>query len=252
MRLSTSLSAVTAFCFLASAPFASATVINTLQLSASSGGGSITVTTNTISFTPGLGNCGANPCDAGVNPGSTMTYNGGILVNGTYNAFIGNLVFSPPSVPNPFIAVYTGGGTDVINFSLGNFVAPSVTNGTNCAGTTDGQTCVTYVGSPFTLQAKAGGSGTGGLATIVSLGLNGTVTDVATGQISNFTGSFSQTLDNLAPVQVQALFPSAASTNSIQTGFTGSFTATATPEPGSLFMAFGGLLVLAGAVRRRK
>jgi len=177
-----------------------------------------------------------------------------ILVATSYNAIMGDATLVPPNVQQPWIMIDTPGGTDVIEFTLQGFFAPVTDNGTNCstAVTTAGKTCTPYATSPFTLQAISGGQGAAGLGTIVSLSAFGLVKDVTTGQISNFTGKLSQTLNDKAPQDVQAIFPNANAPGSITTGFTGSFTASTVPEPGSAFLGLGGLLLLVGAYRRKK
>jgi len=263
MRLSTSLSAVTAVCFLAAAPFASATVINTVQLSAASGGGQVTVSATSISFhAGGFGVCpqnnaapyndGTNFCDASVSGGNMMFGPANnTLVTTSFNAIIGDAVGN--TVQQPWIMIDDSVGNARIEFFLQGFNTPVTDKGTNCAGVTAGQTCVAFVGSPFTLQGVSGGTGTNGLQTAVTLSAFGLVEDMTTLTFSAFSGSFSQTIADMAPVDLQTLIPNANSTNSKTTGFTGSFTATIVPEPGTVFMmAFGGLFMLAGAARRRR
>jgi hypothetical protein len=266
---------VTGICALVAAAVASATVINTVQLSAASGGGQVTVTNNNITFSPGsFGNCPQNNaapysdstsfCDASVS-GGNMMYGAAnnIAVTTSFNAIIGDLVFAPPAVQQPFImidctTVATGcaaSGTDVIELALGGVTTPVTDNGTNCAGTTAGKTCVAFAASPFKLLANNGGSGTGGLSTTVTLSIFGTATDKTTGQVDAFTGTLSQTLNNMAPVDVQNLFAPGgvpSQTAFITTGFTGSLTASIVPEPNAGLLGFAGLLLLGGAYRRKK
>lgn len=244
---------------------ASATVMNTVQLSAASGGGQITITAEGIKFTPGgFGVCpqnnaapysdGTTFCDASVS-GGTMTYGvGNTLVNTTYNAVIGDATLSPISVQQPWIIIDTSLGTDVIELTLQGVNAPATNNGTNCsiAVTIAGRTCTNFNGSPFTLEAAPGGSGLGSLGTIVSLSVFGTAKDVTTGQVSNFNGKITQSINDLSPQEVQSLIPSAASNGAITTGFTGSITAAAVPEPTSMFLMSGGLLLLVGSYKRRQ
>lgn len=253
-------------CLIAAASLASATVMNTVQLSAASGGGQIKVTATGVTFTPGtFGVCpqnnaapfndGTNFCDASVS-GGNMTFGAtNTLVGVTYNAIIGDATLAPVSVQQPWIMIDNALGVDVIEMTLQGVNAPATDDGTNCSVlvTISGKTCTPFAGSPFTLQAIGGGSGLGGLATIVSLSVFGVAKDVTTGQLSNFTGKITQSINNLSPQEVQAIIPTAASTGSIVTGFTGSISAeAAVPEPMSMFLSAGGLLLVIGSYRRRR
>jgi len=234
---------------MALAPMASATVVGTLATSASIGGG-VTVTPDTITW-----NVGKDGTDFSVNTGTNLTYDGGTPVAIGDEGMLKDLVRPPASPPTilPLDAFMTINGTPV-DFVLDGFTPPSPTNGTACSSLASGQTCVVDGTSPFLLQATSG-TGTGGLGTEVTLTVFGTVTD-GTSPDSNWIGSFSETVSNLSPGQIQAMFTGpGASTAAITTGHTGNFTAivaNTVPEPSTAFLGLSGLLMAAGLVRRRR
>jgi len=239
-------------------PFASADVMGTVQTSAASGGGSVTITNDSITFSPGsVGICPQNAaapfndgttfCDFSVS-GGNMTYGAGstLAVTTSYNGTFGDITLSPVSIQQPFAIFNNAAGTEVVQFDLTSILSASTTNGTNCASALAGQTCSTLAGSPFSLLAIGGGSGTGGEGTILSMSVVGTALDLTDGSNGFFSGKFSETIDNLAPVDVQNLLNG---NGSLTTGSTASFTATL-PEP-TVFGSATWLLV-AGLFFRRK
>jgi hypothetical protein len=82
----------------------------------------------------------------------------------------------------------------------------------------------------------------------VSFSVNGTVRRLSTGETSKFDGIFTA---NFIGTNYQALFAALNAGLTISTPYSGTFIATAVPEPATLSLALGGLLVLVGAGFRR-
>jgi hypothetical protein len=263
MKVSTRLLAVLATCALA-APFASATFVGNLQTSAGNGG--VTVTDSTIMFIPQTSSnlCPTvNTCDFSVSPGGVNSYGpgGSLTVNTSDNGTIGNLTVNQLP-PNPFLVIYNAAGTPQIDFSLTNVADPTPTDGTNCAGISNpadvGHSCVAFIGSPFLITTLLNPDNS--IGSSISITLSGVANDLIGGGMSNYHGSLSQNITFDSPGMVQSTFcgtqtnfSTPCSTNgSITTGHTGSFTASAVPEPTSAFLGLSGLLMVAGLYRRRR
>lgn len=228
---------------MALAPMASATVTGNLN----TGSGCATVTVNATSILWGSCTQGTPP-DATANfvvgGATTMTYGAGTpvpigdpghLIN-LFNA----LSVAPPPTTLPLDLFMTVDGTP-LDFVL-NTIGPGPSN-TNCAGLSDFQTCAASAGSPFSLQLQPGGQ------TAVSLAVSGIVYDNPghTGG-SNWNGSFTTQL-NETPSQIQSTINAGGSVTSTHSG---SFIATAVPEPSTAFLGLSGLLIGAGLIRRRR
>jgi hypothetical protein len=189
---------------------------------------------------------------------STLTYDSGTpLVAGTLGTFS-----DASSLPvDPFM---TFQGTP-LDFTLLGFVPGDTTDPNDCSGAvTNGASCSILLApgfvSPVVLTFLGG-------QTIASLGLFGTVTD-GSGVTSDWTGSLSTTLNGdlsqytsnpnasgaATPVNIAAYFmqnPGGAFTSSNSGTFSAAIISP-TPEPSTWALMFGGLLVGAGVVSRRK
>ena len=97
--------------------------------------------------------------------------------------------------------------------------------------------------SPLNLQNVGGGGST------ASFAVGGIARNIATGETSNFTGTFTAQI----PEPFQNLIADVEAGKTITNTYSATFTVSAAPvpEPGSMFMMLGGLLV-AGSVGLRK
>jgi hypothetical protein len=99
--------------------------------------------------------------------------------------------------------------------------------------------------SAFNLQNLTADSST------ASLTLAGTARTISTGEISNFTGTFSATFNDLSFQELLAqLCPTAECTGTVQTPYSATFSVTVVPEP-SFSVMVGGLLLGFGVFGRR-
>jgi hypothetical protein len=207
-------------------PAASASVIGTFSVANCTGDG-VTVTLTSIDFLPAGGGTGC--IETGT--GTSVVFSGGTLgvgVAGTINDLPvnGNTGFMMfPSAPGLFFDLVTLG--------------PGPSN-TNCASLTTGQSCAVAVGSPFILTKQIAG-------TSITLSVSGTARDAISSN-SIWMGSFTTQFPGLSPGTIQTtILGGGAETNT----FSGSFIASAVPEPFTLAMIGGGLIALASFRKRR-
>ncbi len=148
----------------------------------------------------------------------------------------GSIKDLPPGSLNDFM---TFTGNPDLHFDLQG-IGPGPGN-TNCAALAPFESCAAFAGSAFALTLAADG-----VQTTVSLRAFGIVTD--TTGAANWNGSFSVTIPDLTPAQIQALINGGGSITSTDSG---SFTLTAIPEPATVAMTGMALMALGLARRRR-
>jgi hypothetical protein len=233
---------------MALAPMASATVTGTLFTGVASNE-NVTVTSTTISWHPTTPSPNFN-----VNNTTTLQADGATITatQGTLKDLDANTTVFPL---DKFLS-FVGANTDVDFTLLG--IGPGNAN-TDCSTATlapTNGTCSAFAGSPFLLTYNGGN-------TSVSLHVFGTVTDTS-GIVTNWDGAFTQTL-TVAPEVIQrdfvggctasdatALAPYGGCSGAITDTHSGTFTATAVPEPSTAFLGLSGLLMAAGLIRRRR
>lgn len=260
MNLEARILAKVASITLLTAACGSATVIGNLFTGSS---GTVTVSLNSVIFNNDPAAIGGGNSD--VATGTNLAFagcSGALNSPGCLQTQEGITVLSPftaASVPsNNFL---TFAAHPQLVFSVTG-VGPGSGN-TNCATAVNpGDSCSVFAGSPILLTVLSSTS------TLASLAVQGKASD--TGQAglptgTNYNGGFSQTLTNLlpngtlpTPENIQLYFcPSGTCTagdfqsgKSITSSQSGSFFATAVPEPGVLStVAVGLLLVLVGRAR---
>jgi hypothetical protein len=170
--------------------------------------------------------------------GTSLSYSGGTLLPGV-TGNIQDLTIGGGTVDN-FMTFPT---TPPLDFVLTAFV-PQTANSVSCAAATvDGNTCIPVAGSPFLLTNL----GTGNVG--VSLEAIGYIVDA--GVTSYWSGSFTTQLiaAGMTPLVVQTEIGQGQSISSTQSG---TFILTTTPEPFTLPLIGGGLMVLAMIGKKRK
>ncbi len=211
-----------------------ASPIGQLNIANCSGGG-VSVTATTITWFP-VGTVAGTGCiNTGL--GTSVAFLGGTLGAGVAGN-IKNLTAGGGTVDQ--FMMFTGVSTPtVMDFMLTGLPAATATNGTNCASTTLGQSCVTFAGSPFLLTNL-------GANTAVSLTALGTVSD-ANG-LSNWSGAYTtQLTQTVTSIQTTILAGgSVSSTYSAQFGVT----IAGIPEPVTALLISSGLIAL-GLLKRR-
>jgi hypothetical protein len=244
-------------------PNASATVMGTL-LSGSTG--TVTASLNSVIFNPdpaAIGVCAPSACNSDVATSTSLTFTGGPLVTGEGIRVNNNdLTLSAPSAADANTFLTFAAHPNLV-FSIAWPPGPGSAN-TNCAtANSNGLSCSVFAGSPGVLTYLNG-------HTVVSLGVVGKASDAGLGGLaagSNYTGGFSQTFTDIlpngtapTPQNIQLYFcPSGtctaadfASGRSLTSSQSGSFTASAVPEPQTTALVLGGLLVLLGRVGMRR
>ncbi|MEO8369707.1 MAG: PEP-CTERM sorting domain-containing protein [Candidatus Solibacter sp.] len=236
--------------------YAFASPIGTLGIGSS---GVVNATLTSILFTadPGaLGVCPGAPCNGDVNTGTTLTFSGGSLTTNEGILINGGLPFGTPppgsaGTFNPFLQFAMNPG--LLFFISGVDPGSSVLN---CAGLTNGQSCsINVAGTPSPVLLTRNGTNTN-----VSISLFGVAVD-ASGS-SNWTGGFSATIPNQTPLQIEQFFcgadaictaAEAAASPTLEVRSTsGSFFATAVPEPNTTVLLGAGLILLSLTLRRMK
>jgi hypothetical protein len=207
---------------------ASATPVGSLTTNGCPGN-QVVVTATTIDWDPAGTGAGCI-----VTGGSTnIAYAGGTLLTNVTGT-IKDLPAGPFPVPDFMVFA----GHPLLHFNLSG-LGPGPGN-TNCAALLDFESCAVFAGSPFGLQRQ-------GTQTAVFLGVFGFATD-GTLPDSAWQGSFSVTISNLTPAQIQTIILGGGSVTSTHAG---NFTVTALPEPASLLMVGLGLAGL-GLYSKRK
>jgi hypothetical protein len=244
-------------------PNASATVMGTL-LSGSTG--TVTATLTSVVFNPdpsAIGVCALGPCNSDVATSTSLSFTGGPLAVGEgIHVNNNDLSLTAPSAADASTFLTFAAHANLV-FSITWPPGPGSSN-TNCAtANANGLSCSVFAGSPGVLTYQNG-------HTVVSLGVAGKVSDTGVAGLaagSNYTGGFSQTYTNLlpngalpTPQNIQLYFcPSGTCTaadfssgRSLTSSQSGSFTASAVPEPQTTALVLGGLLVLLGRVGMRR
>jgi len=234
-----------------------ATPVGTLGIGSA---GVVNATLTSITFTPDIsanGACPGAPCNGSVNTGTTLQFFGGPLTPGDGILINGGFAFGTPPPPgatifNPFLQFANHPN---LMFFISGVDAGSAN--TNCAGLANGQSCSIQTGpvvSPVILTRN-------GTNTNVAISLFGIATD-GVGLSSNWGGGFSATLPNTTPLEIVQFFCGAdancsageiANSPNLEVRSTsGSFFATAIPEPNTPAMLGGGLILLSLGLRRFK
>jgi hypothetical protein len=248
---------------------ASATVINTLLTGST---GTVTASLNSVIFNndPSAlpsGTCTTTlgrGCNSDVATSTSLSFIGGPLAVGE-GIYVNNndLTLTAPSAADANTFLTFASHPNLV-FSIIWPPGPGSSN-TNC-GTANGNglSCSVFAGSPGVLTYLNG-------HTVVSLGVFGKASDTGVAGLaggSTYIGGFSQTFTDIlpngtapTPQNIQLYFcPSGTCTaadftsgRSLTSSQSGSFTASAVPEPATISMSLlGGLLVALGSLRRRK
>jgi hypothetical protein len=222
---------------------ASASVFGTVTENACGGGG-VTVTATTITWLPPSAGDSTRGCDITGAATGVFWSGGGSLGPGVTGAIKNLTSPGPPSVDQFMVWPWPGPVLDYVLTGLGPG-SPNVGAAACAAASSNAAlTCSVVPGSPFILNL----SGTS--STSVTLAAFGTVADPNNpSQISNWLGGFSVTIAGSKPIDVYNQF---VSLGNITTGQQGQFTATATPEPGTITMLLVGGALIAVSLRTRR
>jgi hypothetical protein len=203
--------------------------------------GSVAVTTDMIDFLPTGGGTG----DFGVDP---FTQTGSFIPLAGTTGTIKDLSLVDQPVGTPFTLtdwmVFTASPN--ISFTLQS-IPVGVFGLADCvAAPAAGQSC-TPPGSPFNL------SNTSATSSVVSFTTGGLVLNTLTGEVSTFDGTFSTQFTNQ---NLQQLLATINGGGAVQATYSANFIVSPTevvPEPATITLTLaGGLLVLAGTLRKRK
>jgi hypothetical protein len=203
-------------------------------------------------------------CNSDITPPTTLTFTGGPLAVGE-GIYVNNddLTSTAPSTTDANTFLTFASHPNLV-FSVVWPPGPGSLN-TNCAAANaNGLSCSIFAGS-FEVLTYVNGH------TDLGFGVHGTASDTGVAGLaggSNYTGGFSETLTDLlpngttpTPLNIQLYFcPGGTCTTadfssgkSITSFQSGSFSASGVPEPATISMSMlGGLLVAAGALRRRR
>jgi hypothetical protein len=228
--------------------------------------GTVTATLNNVVFNAdpsAVGVCALGPCNSDVATSTSLTFAGGPLAVGEgIHVNNNDLTVTAPSAADANTFLTFAAHPNLV-FSITWPPGPGSSN-TDCStASSNGLSCSVFAGSPGVLTYQNG-------HTVVSLGVAGRASDTGIGGLatgSNYTGGFSQTYTDLlpngaapTPRNIQLYFcPTGtctaadfASGRSLTSSQSGSFTASAVPEPQTTALVLGGLLVLLGRVGMRR
>jgi hypothetical protein len=203
--------------------------------------GSVAVTTSTIDFLP----VGTGTGDFGIDP---FTQTGSFVPLAGTTGTIKDLNLADQPVGTPFTLtdwmLFTANPT--ITFTLQSIPAGVFGTADCFIAPAAGQSC-TPPGSPFNL------SNTSATSSVVSFKTGGLVINTATSEISTFDGTFSTQFTNQ---NLQQLLATINGGGSVQATYSANFIVSPTeviPEPATITLTLaGGLLVLAGTLRKRR
>lgn len=223
-----------------------ATVTGTLF---SGGTGTVTVTDSSITFNED--NTTPPGSSTAVGVGTTVTFDGGSLAPGQPIDINGGAAITPTTLAAGVPVTFPD--TSTLSMTITSF-GPGSSND-NCAGLMIGQSCSPIPGSPIILTYTSGPNpeGTTGGSTDAVLPVSGTASD-GTGTPSTFTGSFSATIPDQNPDQLQTLFATNTGASFTQSTYSGSIVASAVPEPreASVIVAASLFIGLAFFKRRKQ
>ena len=164
----------------------------------------------------------------------------------------GNLTgASPAGTINDLPSLLPGSGTlgfmtfGLLKFDLAGVGGFGPGSGVSCATNPGVNNSCSIPGSPFLLTQTV--NVLGAPSTSVTLAAHGTIFDTGDGTTSPWQGSFTTQIDGVLPSAIQATI---AGGGSITSSFSGEFNV-GVPEPVSMALIGGGLIVLA-TIKRRK
>lgn len=196
---------------------ANATVIGTLTTNSCAGNG-VTVSAFAIDWLPAGGGSGCI---------ETGAFTSVVYSTGTLTSAVGSILDLVAGPPATILDFMTFAGHPNLHFDLTN-LGPGPSR-FDCAALLDFESCAVAPGSPFSLQKQ-------GNQTLVSLRANGVTRDgLAAGGI--WTGSYSVSIANLNPGQIQVAIGTGGS---ITSTVAGNFVVEV-PEPASLVLMAAGL-----------
>lgn len=165
---------------------------------------------------------------------TSISYSGGTFTSGT------GTISDVPGSSNPFL-VLAGG---VLDFSLTSVAAPTPTDGvcSTSVALASGHSCVAFFGSPFLLLSQ-------GTSTVLTLAINGVVTDEGNLSTSPYTGLFSSPFSSTTAA-IASTIDQGGSITSTYSATLALGSGPAVPEPSTLaFLNVG--LALVGIGRKR-